>query len=516
MKRASVIALVVFFVLSSAVVAYAKPDKPTFDRQPGAQAVVDEHIRALNVCDVDALMAQYPESVHIVLPGGVTVEGREDVRDLFEGFCQPYPVGLAGLQFTAVDSREVGKTLNVQWSADACFLAEPYLGADAYETHAGLMFAQVTTFDGAELVENPDWRHDCNGEVKKFYTTAGPLDESEVGNVLAHHHMFVELGADPPVGFLTADREIVNDVIGPWVEEARDLGAGVFVETTPEGVGRRPDIVKYVAEAAELPTMLVTGIYREPFMRDWTFDATVDEIAEFMRNELDKGVEGTDVPGGIIKLSQNATGMTLTERKVLEAACIVARETDAAIASHITGGPTAFSVMDALEGFGCDLERYRFVWIHAQWTAAFDPVLETGNPGHDAGMDYLLAAAERGAYVSLDGIGSHFWGIPGAGGFDENIAWIEQLVDAGYEDQIIIGADTGWFDPGDPPFPGFEIELVDGDWRPAGTAGVDGYLMQDYRSIFEFADAMKNVYGFSDELIKKLMHDNPWNAYSRW
>ena len=49
--------------------------------------------------------------------------------------------------------------------------------------------------------------------------------------------------------------------------------------------------------------------------------------------------------------------MTLTERKVLEAACITARKTNAAIASHITAGPTALSVMDALEGFGCPLEQ---------------------------------------------------------------------------------------------------------------------------------------------------------------
>ena len=74
-------------------------------------------------------------------------------------------------------------------------------------------------------------------------------------------------------------------------------------------------------------------------------------------------------PAGIIKLSQNATGMTLTERKVLEAACLVARKTNAAIASHITAGPTALSVIDALEGFGCPLSKYRFTWIHSMVTA---------------------------------------------------------------------------------------------------------------------------------------------------
>jgi phosphotriesterase-related protein len=341
-----------------------------------------------------------------------------------------------------------------------------------------------------------------------FYTTAGPLDQGEVGDVLAHHHMFVELGAVPPVAYLDAEPEMVYEVIGPWVEDAKDLGIGVFIEFTPEGVGRRPDIVKYVADRAGLPTMLVTGIYREPFMPDWVYDAPVAEIADFMRNELEVGVTDTGVPAGFIKLSQNDTGMTLTERKVLEAACIVAQDTNAAIASHITAGTTALSVMDALEGFGCPLDEYRFVWVHSQVTAAAEgAALEGGErTGAAPGMEYLLAAAERGAYVSLDGIGSGYWG-PTYGDYDVNIGWIQQLVDAGYEDQIIIGADTGWFDPGFPE--GFEIEQVDGRWTPVGT------LMQDYRSIpEEFVPAMEAA-GFPASLVEKLMHGNPWNAFSR-
>jgi hypothetical protein len=218
-------------------------------------------------------------------------------------------------------------------------------------------------------------------ESHHFYTTAGALDESQVGDVLAHHHIFVELGAVPPVAYKTADREQVNSLVGPWLRDAKALGIGVFVEMTPEGVGRRPDIVKYVADKAGLPTMLVTGIYREPFMPDWVYDASVAKIARFMRKELKVGVGDTGVPAGIIKLSQNATGMTVT-----------------AIASHITAGPTALSVMDALEGFGCPADKVRFIWIHSMLTAASAGAgLEGGTrTGHDPGMDYLLAALKRG------------------------------------------------------------------------------------------------------------------------
>jgi phosphotriesterase-related protein len=247
-------------------------------------------------------------------------------------------------------------------------------------------------------------------------------------------------------------------------------------------------------------------------MPDWVHGASVAAVADFMRKELTVGVEDTGVPAGFIKLSQNATGMTLTERKVLEAACIVARETQAAIASHIAAGPTALSVMDSIEDFGCPASKVRFIWVHAMVTAAAAGAsLEGGRTGRDSGTDYLLAALRRGAYVSLDGIGSRYWGPP-CNVYDVNIAWIKKLVGAGYANKIIIGADTGWYDPGGPP--GFKIiQDASGNWihDPADQF----QYMQDYRSVpAGFVPAMRAA-GFSEELIAKLMHDNPWHAYSR-
>jgi hypothetical protein len=125
---------------------------PRLVRQPTPEAVVAEHVDALNTCNVDRLMAQYPKTVAILLPGGATAEGRTGVRALFQGFCQPFGAGgLNGIQFTAIKSWTIGKTVNIQWVASAPFLAAPYYGADAYVTQKGLLAAQVTTFDGAEL-----------------------------------------------------------------------------------------------------------------------------------------------------------------------------------------------------------------------------------------------------------------------------------------------------------------------------------------------------------------------------
>jgi phosphotriesterase-related protein len=484
MRRLFIIALVTSLVLSVAVAANAAPNpEKKFDRLPTPERVTAEHIDALNNCDVDRLMAQYPQSVHIVLPGGVTVEGRDAVRDLFEGFCLPFEQGgLNGLQFTEVDSWRVHKTINMQWVANADFLCEPYYGADAYETWAGLMAAQVTTFDGAEL-ETVDENGEC---PTTYYTTAGPMGEDEVGNILAHQHMFVEFQVAPPVAYLDSTPQEVWAEIGDMVLEAKNLGYSVFIEPTPLGVGRRPDIVDYVADKAGLPTMMPTGIYHEPYVPDWVYDATVDELTDWMLEELNVGVGDTDVQAGFIKLADNWDGIHEVEMKVLEAACNASRETDAAIASHILSSWTADAVLDALEGFGCSPDR--FVWIHAPYTA-FSEDVEGGTVGTDA----LMAAAGRGAYLSLDFIGSQFWvGWVGDNSDERHFALLDALVNAGYEDQLLIGSDTGWFDPGNPDF-----------------------LIEPYDQIMTSFVPFLRDQGYSEGLIGKFLHDNPWEAYSR-
>ena len=144
-------------MLAVAVLApAAEPMKlPALKKQPSVQKVIDEHLDALNRCDWNRLMAQYPNDVEIHLPDGQVVKGRQKVGELFAGFCKPRPDGLKGLKFTPEKSFLVGNTLNVMWRAEADFLAEPYKGSDAYVTRNGLMAAQVTTFDGSKSKFKP-------------------------------------------------------------------------------------------------------------------------------------------------------------------------------------------------------------------------------------------------------------------------------------------------------------------------------------------------------------------------
>ena len=125
---------------------------PPLKRQSTPKAVVDEHLNALNECDWARLMAQYPADYQLNLPDGVVVKGREAAGKLFADFVKSYDHGgLCGIKFTPEQTSVVGDTLNIQWKAEAQFLAEPYKGSDAYETHDGLLVAMVSTFKGSDL-----------------------------------------------------------------------------------------------------------------------------------------------------------------------------------------------------------------------------------------------------------------------------------------------------------------------------------------------------------------------------
>lgn len=121
--------------------------------QASSYDVYVEHIRTLNACDWLGLMAQYPDDAEVHLDHGNVVRGREAIGELFAGFVLPVADGgLCGITFTEESRLEVTGAQNVQWVAEADFLAEPYRGSDAYVSEGQYMDAMVSTFRGSDLV----------------------------------------------------------------------------------------------------------------------------------------------------------------------------------------------------------------------------------------------------------------------------------------------------------------------------------------------------------------------------
>lgn len=302
-------------------------------------------------------------------------------------------------------------------------------------------------------------------------TTLGPKSAADVGTILPHEHVFVDLRTGNPPGFAQADPADVVALMGPELDRARQVGVTLIVECTPLGVGRRADLLKAVSEAAQFPLMVPTGIYREPWIPEWAHRASKDELYEWMLGELQDEIAGSGVQAGWIKLSANDEGMTACEAKILRAAARAGMTTHAAIGSHTIQGRVVREQLDILERVGYSPER--FIWIHAQAEPDFDLNLEM---------------ARRGAWIEYDWIGN-----PDA--FDDEfyIQRLQALLDAGLGHRVLISHDRGWFDPSRPQ---------------GGVAQPFTYISQHFIPKLVAA-------GVDNTTIEQLTHTNPFQAFAR-
>ena len=307
--------------------------------------------------------------------------------------------------------------------------------------------------------------------MTRLVTTLGPKSSEQLGMILPHEHVFVDLRTWDTPGYAQAETEDVIKLMVPELTRAQASGITAIVECSTVGVGRRADIERAVSEAAGLPLVIPTGIYREPWVPDWAHEASEGELAEWMLGELQGEIEGSGVQAGWIKLSAGDDDLTACEAKILRAAATAARQTNAVIGSHTIRGRVVRDQLDIIEARGLAPER--FIWIHTQAEPDFEIHLEMGR---------------RGAWLEYDTIGN-----PDIEDDEYYIERIQRLLDAGLGDQLLLSHDRGWYDPA---LPG------------GGVPKPYTYLPDQFLPKLRAA-------GVDDETIQQLTHTNPFQAFAR-
>ncbi len=225
--------------------------------------------------------------------------------------------------------------------------------------------------------------------MAKLITTLGTYEAGQLGIILPHEHIFVDLGPIELANWRSATAEQVIPVMAPELERVRAAGVTALVECTPVGVGRRVDIVRDVSRAANFPVVVPTGIYREPWVPDWAHAASEEALRDWMLGELTGQIEDSGVQAAWIKLSAGDDGITEPEAKILRAAAAAAKEVNALIGSHTIRGRVVRDQLDIIEAAGYTASRY--IWIHTQAEPDFELHLEMGR---------------RGCWLEYDAVGS--------------------------------------------------------------------------------------------------------------
>jgi phosphotriesterase-related protein len=307
--------------------------------------------------------------------------------------------------------------------------------------------------------------------MAKLITTQGAKSASELGMILPHEHVFVDLRIWDQPGYAQAETDDVIRLMAPEIEKAKTAHVTAIVECSAIGVGRRADIEKAISDATDFPLVIPTGVYREPWVPDWVHHASESELTAWMLRELQEQIEESGVQAGWIKLSAGDEGITACEKKILRAAALAAKETNTVIGSHTIRGRVVREQLDIIEAAGYNPER--FIWIHTQAEPDFGLHLEIG---------------KRGAWLEYDAIGNLDVAT------DEHyLELIQRVLDTDLGEQLLLSHDRGWYDPAQP----------------------GGGLPKPFTYLSETFLPKLSATGVDAATIKQLTQTNPFNAFAR-
>ena len=302
------------------------------------------------------------------------------------------------------------------------------------------------------VLQTTDNRPPTIGDPLPVSTVLGPIDPRDLGPTTMHEHLLidaVEALEDPDTEMI--DRPITIDQIGDlrWnavsnkfnlslddpditVSELRRFhraGGRGIVDVTPLGIGRRVAELPAISERSGVHIMVGCGFYRGPSHPSWIDNKSAEDVAAYLIDELENGVDGTGIRPTIIGEIGTTDPVTDNEWKVLQGSALAAQRTVTAISVHLDpqGQYQAPRILEWLVGHGADPTR--IVFGHS------DEILDLGN--HRSLMD-------GGATVEYDLFGTEFY-YPGRGNYAtdyERMEAIALLVSEGYSDRLVLAGDV--------------------------------------------------------------------------
>ncbi|NII69689.1 phosphotriesterase-related protein [Microbacterium ulmi] len=246
-----------------------------------------------------------------------------------------------------------------------------------------------------------------------------------------HGHLIVDLrgpsGHDP----LYEDFTLTDAEMAPELDEFAANGGFALVELTPRGLGRDSEWIREAAARTGVHIVAGAGLYHDRFHPASIARASDDELTDWFVEEVEVGLDGTNVRAGIIgEIGSNDDRLTTAEERVFRAAARAGLRTGAAVSTHTHLGRLADEQLDTLmdEGLGPD----RIVIGHLDDVAHID-------------LDLCSRIAARGAYVQFDGAGCEYYSetIGSQLATDvERLEAVSALADAGFASRVLLASDV--------------------------------------------------------------------------
>lgn len=263
--------------------------------------------------------------------------------------------------------------------------------------------------------------------VPTVQTVAGPVPAAELGFVLPHEHVLVDFVGAERITPSRYDSGEAFAAILPHLRQARALGVRTLCECTPAYLGRDPALLARLAAASGLHLVTNTGYYGARdnlFLPRHAHTETAAQLAARWIAETRDGLGSSGARPGFIKSGvDSGPALSPVHRKLVAAAALAHVATGLPAAIHLGRGPGA-EILGIFAEHGASPDA--FIWVHAQ----------------NAPDDALFAAADRGAWISCDGLGRN--SLP------RHLSLMQELKKRGHLGRVLLSHDAGWFDPGKP------------------------------------------------------------------
>ncbi|RNL62522.1 hypothetical protein EFK50_12190 [Nocardioides marmoriginsengisoli] len=256
-------------------------------------------------------------------------------------------------------------------------------------------------------------------------TVNGTIDAADLGITHSHEHILWDYW-----DLLPSYNHIHDDVALACAE--LDLfkasGGGAMVDASTVGIRVDPLRIRQISARTGVHLVAGAGWYRERLYPQVVRDRTSEHLADVLVEEIEQGMDGTDVRAGVIgEIGTERYRITPAEERVFRAAAIASQRTGVAILTHTTHfGELAVEQIELLTGTGVAPDR-----------------IIVSHLGDRRDVDHLLRIAETGVYLSIDNIGYERDGYPADEVRLQNIA---ALVERGHRAQIVLGTDISTVD----------------------------------------------------------------------
>ncbi len=259
-------------------------------------------------------------------------------------------------------------------------------------------------------------------------TIAGDIAPEKLGRTNYHEHAF-QVSPLLPGDELTSKEKSGNEFL-----RLAKSGFDSYVDATPIGLGRRPDLIAEIANRSGLQVIHATGVHKEAHYANGQkiTQLEVDQLAKLFAYELQTGILLDDstllineantsaIKAGFIKFGISDAPLSAFENRALQASAVVSAKTGAAIMIHTDSASEIFPTLDLLEESGANLARVVVAHIDRRPDSRFHTEI-----------------AARGAYLGYDGAGRSKYFA------DEVLVELfANLVELGFGANVLFGADV--------------------------------------------------------------------------